>query len=93
MGKRVKVMRDCPLRNKLGMHARPASMIAQIANRFQSDISITKDGQDTDGKSVMGLLMLAAEQGSVLSITAHGEDALEALDAIEKLIAGKFGED
>ena len=93
MAKRAKIARDCALRNKLGLHARPASLLAQTAGRFQSEIKITKDGQVTDGKSVMGLLMLAAEHGSVLSITAHGEDALEALNALDKLIGDKFGEE
>ena len=95
MAARTQIVRDCVVLNKLGLHARPASMFVQTATRFKSEITISnsKEGLVCDGKSIMGLLMLAAEEGTSISITAHGEDAKEALDALEKLITDKFGEE
>ena len=74
------------------MHARPSTQIATTASRFQSDIRIVKDGQEVDAKSVLELLMLAAECGSELVITADGDDAKDAAAAIAKLVEGRFGE-
>ena len=79
--------------NKLGMHARPASLFVQTASRFVADVKVKKDKQVIDGKSILGLLMLAASQGSYLTVWASGPDAMEAVDAIERLILGKFGEE
>ncbi len=79
--------------NKLGIHARPAAQFVKTANRFQADIFVEKDGEEVDGKSIMGLMMLAAGHGSVITVTTDGEDADAAIDAIEALITGKFEEE
>jgi phosphocarrier protein len=75
------------------MHARPAALFVQTACRFSADISVKKDKQVIDGKSILGLLMMAAGQGTRLTVSARGADAVEALNALEKLITSKFGED
>lgn len=80
------------IKNKMGLHARPSTQIATTASRFQADIRIVKDGQEVDAKSVLELLMLAAECGSELVITAEGDDAREAAAAIAKLVDSRFGE-
>jgi len=80
------------IKNKLGLHARAANMVVQIASNFESDITVNKDGIEADAKSIMGLLLLAAEQGSKIVVKAKGRDAREAIDEIAKLIEGKFGE-
>jgi phosphocarrier protein len=85
--------RDFTIQNKLGIHARPAAQFVKMANRFQSDITVEKDGEEVDGKSIMGLMMLAAGHGSVILVSAEGEDEEAALDAIADLIARKFEED
>jgi phosphocarrier protein len=79
--------------NKLGIHARPAAQFVKTANRFQADIFVEKDGEEVDGKSIMGLMMLAAGHGSIITVTSEGEDADAAISAIEELIARKFEED
>jgi phosphocarrier protein len=79
--------------NKLGIHARPAAQFVKTANRFQADIFVEKDGEEVDGKSIMGLMMLAAGHGSIITVTSEGEDADAAIAAIEELIARKFEED
>jgi phosphocarrier protein len=79
--------------NEIGIHARPASMLVQCLLRFKSDVYIEKDGRRVNGKSIMGVLMLAASKGSQILVEADGEDAQDALDAVEKLILDKFGED
>jgi len=79
--------------NRLGLHARAAAQLVQTANRFLSDVTIEKDGNEVNGKSIMGLLMLAAPQGSKLSVTVSGEDAEEAMKVIGTLINDGFGED
>jgi phosphocarrier protein len=79
--------------NRLGMHARPAAMFVRIASRFRCDIWVEKDGDEINGKSIMGLMMLAAGQGSKLRIRCEGPDAQEALRELEQLIAGRFNED
>ena len=79
--------------NRLGLHARAAAQLVQTANRFLSDVMIEKDGNEVNGKSIMGLLMLAAPQGSTISITVTGDDAAEALNQIGSLIKNGFGED
>ena len=80
------------LTNKMGLHARPSTQIATTAGRFASDIQITKDGLVVDAKSVLELLMLAAECGSELVITATGADAEDAVKAVAALVDGRFGE-
>ena len=85
--------KDFTILNKLGIHARPAAQFVKTANRFQSDIYVEKDGEEGDGKSIMGLMMLAAGHGSVISVNAEGADADAALAAIADLIDRKFEED
>lgn len=85
--------RDLTILNKLGIHARPAAQFVKTASRFQSDIRVEKDGEEVDGKSIMGLMMLAAGHGSVIAVTAEGDDAEAALDSIADLVARKFEED
>jgi phosphocarrier protein len=80
------------LSNKMGLHARPSTQIATTASRYQSDIHIAKDEMVVDAKSVLELLMLAAECGSLLVITADGDDAAQATEALAKLVEGRFGE-
>lgn len=79
--------------NRLGLHARPAAQIVQQANRFQSEIKISKDGLEVNAKSIMGVMMLAAEMGSELLITAEGPDEESAVEAIAQVFANKFGEE
>ena len=79
--------------NKLGIHARPAAMFVKTANRFACDIFVEKDGEKINGKSIMGLMMLAAGPGSKLTIHANGADAPQALAEIEALMQRKFDEE
>jgi phosphocarrier protein len=79
--------------NRLGLHARAAAQLVQTANQFKSDVTIEKDGAEVNGKSIMGLLMLAAPQGVTVKVTVKGEDADVAMEAIGKLIDDGFGED
>lgn len=79
--------------NKLGIHARPAALFVKTANRFHSEIFIEKDGEQINGKSIMGLLMLAAGPGSKLTLHAEGADASEALGELNALMKRKFDED
>ena len=79
--------------NKLGIHARPAAMFVKTANRFSCDIFVEKDGEKVNGKSIMGLMMLAAGPGSKLTIHANGPDASKAIAEIEGLLKRKFDED
>ena len=79
--------------NELGMHARAATRFVQVANRYRSDIDVEKDGQVVNGKSIMGVLMLVAAQGTVIQVRARGDDAEEAMAALAELITNKFGEE
>lgn len=76
--------------NKQGLHARPAAMFVKLANKFQSEIWVTKDGEEVNGKSIMGLMMLAAEFGSDVEISTEGSDEEQAMNEIEALISGGF---
>lgn len=78
--------------NPLGLHARPAAQLVRLAGTFRSEIQISKDGVDVNGKSIMGVMMLAAECGSDVVIRADGEDAEQACQAIADLVARGFGE-
>jgi phosphocarrier protein len=89
----VVVEKDLVLKNKYGLHARPATLFAETANGFKSEITVVKDGQDVNGKSIFGLMMLAAESGSTLHVKADGEDSADAVAALERLIEGKFNEE
>ena len=79
--------------NKLGLHARAAAKLTQLAGGYQSEIWLTRNGRRVNAKSIMGVMMLAAGKGSMIGIESDGSDADAALQAIVKLIAGKFGED
>ena len=87
------ITKDLTVSNKLGIHARPAAMFVKIANRFACDIFVEKDGEKVNGKSIMGLMMLAAGPGSTLTVYAQGDDASQALMELETLIKRKFDED
>jgi phosphocarrier protein len=87
------ISRDFTISNKLGLHARPSAQLTQTASRFASDIHITRNGRRVNAKSIMGVMMLAAGQGSTVTVDAEGEDAEAALQAIGQLIADGFGED
>ncbi len=78
--------------NKLGLHARASAKLTQLAGAFQSNIWLTRSGRRVNAKSIMGVMMLAAGKGSTIGIEAEGSDADAALQAIVKLIVGKFGE-
>src|SRR5688500_7280505 len=92
-GKTKELVRELIVSNKLGVHARPAAMFVKIANKFDSEIFVEKDGETVNGKSIMGLMMLAAGPGSKLRVTANGHDASQALNEIEALMKRKFDED
>lgn len=79
--------------NRLGLHARAAAQLVQTANRFRCDITVAKDDEEVNGKSIMGILMLAAPKGSQLLVTTDGEDEQPAMEAVGQLINNGFGED
>jgi phosphocarrier protein len=82
----------CTVRNKMGLHARPAAMIVATANKFPCDVTLEKDGQPVNGKSIMGVLMLAAAMGSSILVRAEGEQAQACVDAIDAIFEKGFGE-
>ena len=84
--------RSVQIVNKHGLHARPAAEMVKAASRFKSDITISRDDLEVNGKSIMGVMMLAAECGSQVQLRADGPDAVEAVEAIALLISNKFGE-
>lgn len=86
------IERSVKIVNKLGIHARPAAEIVKTAAKFGSDITIVRDDLEVNGKSIMGVMMLAAEQGATIDIKADGPDAREAIDALEAVINDGFGE-
>lgn len=86
------VSKDLEIRNKLGLHARAAAKLVHTAARFRSDVKVRKGTEEVDAKSILGILLLAAAQGSRITVTANGEDENEALSAVEQLIDSKFGE-
>ncbi len=79
--------------NKLGLHARPAALLVKTATKFESEIFFKKDGLEVNGKSIMGVMMLAAEMGSKVLVVAKGPDEKEALAAVAAVFATKFGEE
>ena len=81
------------IKNRLGLHARAAALLVKTANRFVSDVAIEKDGLEVNGKSIMGILMLAASRGSKITLKAEGKDALQAIQTLGKLIENRFGEE
>ncbi len=88
-----KIEKEITIVNRLGLHARPAALFVKVASRFRSDVWVKKEGEEVNGKSIMGLMMLAAGQGSKLQIRCEGPDADRALQDIEELINGRFNED
>jgi phosphocarrier protein HPr len=80
------------IRNRLGLHARAAVLLVQTANRFEAEVAIAKDGQSVNGRSIMGIMMLAAEQGSTIDVTTSGPQAAEAMEAIRELVEAGFHE-
>ena len=87
------ISRDLTIQNRLGLHARAAARLVHLANRFSSRILVAKDGIAVDGKSILGLLTLAATQGSSMNLTVEGADEQEAAREIQALIEGRFGEE
>ena len=81
------------IRNRLGLHARAAALVVKTANRFTAEVTIEKDGVEVNGKSIMGLLMLAAAKGTRVTLKAEGKDAVQAIQTLGKLIENKFGEE
>src|ERR671924_672880 len=88
-----KIEKDVPIINRLGLHARPAAMFVRIASRYRAEIWVSKEDEEVNGKSIMGLMMLAAGQGSKLRIRCEGLDAGKAMDELEALINSKFNEE
>jgi phosphocarrier protein len=85
--------KEVKIQNSLGLHARPATKFVQLASKFRCKVSVRKDGQTVNGKSVMGMMMLAAAKGTNITIEANGQDAVEAVEALEGLIKERFGEE
>jgi len=81
------------IQNKLGLHARAAALLVKAANRFEADLTVEKDGIAVNGKSIMGILMLAASRGTKITLKADGKDATEALQTLGQLIGNRFGEE
>jgi len=79
------------IRNQLGLHARACALFVKTAARFKSDILVSRDDLEVNGKSIMGVMMLAAEEGSTIQVRAQGPDEDQALDALRELVDGKFG--
>ena len=80
------------IRNKLGLHARAARFFVETSNRFDAEVTVAKDGQVVNGRSIMGVMMLAAEQGSHIDVTTSGPQAVEALQALRELVEAGFHE-
>lgn len=87
------IRRELAIRNRLGLHARAAARFVHTASRFRSRVTAGRDGRVMDGKSILGILLLAASQGTAIEVTAEGEDEDQAMDALEALVGGGFGEE
>lgn len=87
------IKREITIINELGIHARPAGMIANTSSRFVCDIKLVKDGMEVNAKSIMGIMTLAAGRGCIIEVTAKGKDEADAVKAIEDLFTRKFDED
>jgi phosphocarrier protein len=81
------------IRNRLGLHARAAALLVKTANKFVSEVTIEKDGLEVNGKSIMGILMMAASKGTKITLKVEGRDSVQALQTLGRLIENKFGED
>jgi phosphocarrier protein HPr len=79
--------------NKLGLHARAAAKLVSLAAEYKSEITLTRNGQEVNAKSIMGVMMLAAAKGTTIKICAHGKDEAKALDALTQLVGNRFGEE
>ena len=88
-----RIEKEISIVNRLGLHARPAAMFVRVARRYRSEIWVAKEGEEVNGKSIMGLMMLAAGQGSKLRIRCEGPDADKAIEELEGLISTRFNED
>ena len=86
------IERPVTIQNRHGLHARPAAEVVKAASRFQSDITLVRDDMEVNGKSIMGVMMLAAECGATVTLRASGPDAEQAVLALETLVNNKFGE-
>jgi len=84
--------KDLRIENKLGLHARAAAQIVKAASGFNAKILLSKDGMEVDGKSIMGIMMMAAAKGSTIQVSAEGNDEEKALEGMERLFKDKFGE-
>ncbi len=84
--------KELTVRNKMGLHARPAALIVQTANKFPCEVTLEKDGQNVNGKSIMGVLMLAAAQGTTVTVRTEGEEAAKCADALAALFENGFNE-
>lgn len=91
--KGVTVTKQLEIKNRLGLHARAAAQLVQLAAKFESEVTLVKDDQVVNGKSILNVMMLAAAQGSTIEVTTNGPDAHDAMAAIEKLIADRFNEE
>lgn len=87
------ISRDLPIINKKGLHARATAKFVQCCEKFDAEITVSKDGETVGGSSIMGILTLGAGQGSTIVVTANGPQAQEAIEALEALVANRFGED
>jgi phosphocarrier protein HPr len=92
MSQETQEIRTVRIQNRAGMHARPAAEFVKLAGRFRAQVRVARESLEVDGKSIMGVLMLAAEQGAELRLTASGEDAIEAVEALVELVDRGFGE-
>lgn len=88
-----RLSRELVILNRYGLHARPAALFVKTSNRYKAEVWVEKDGEEVNGKSIMGLMMLAAGHGSKLKVSASGADAEKFLEEIEKLVASRFNED
>ena len=88
----TEVRRTIEIVNKLGLHARAAAKLIELALGFESRIRICREGREADAKSIMRVMMLAASKGTSIEVVAHGDDAVEAVEAIERLVGGRFDE-
>jgi phosphocarrier protein len=89
----MKIEKKITVKNKQGLHARPAALFVQYANKFDSEITVSKGKQSVNGKSIMGIMMLAAAKGSKIKIVAEGPDARQAVKELEGVVSGEYDED
>jgi phosphocarrier protein len=89
----VSIKQEVQIINELGMHARAAGAFVKAAEKFSSDIKVSKDGMEVNGKSIMGLMMLAAQKGSSILLCIEGDDEQDAFESLNELISNRFGEE